>query len=136
MKQGLLKLNRKRLGWAEGLRTGHRPPEGHLLKLGLAMSSICERCREKGEPATGYTSATISSPGSLVYFMGPGDYHDAAPMGEVPRFVRSLQQQTPWSESASELCRSKIEITAVEDYAAHPLSAKVGTNFPDKRRSV
>jgi hypothetical protein len=44
-----LKLNRNQLQWVTGLPTGHCHVKGHLFKMGLTNSRICERCTEKGK---------------------------------------------------------------------------------------
>jgi hypothetical protein len=48
----LLKLNTNQLRWVTGLLTGHCHLKGHLFKMGLTESRICERFPEKDESAT------------------------------------------------------------------------------------
>jgi hypothetical protein len=48
--QGSVKIKQKPVT-VIGLLTGHRRLKGHLFKMGLMDSSICERCLEKDESA-------------------------------------------------------------------------------------
>jgi hypothetical protein len=48
------------------------PPNGHLFKLGLTNSPICERCLEKNELAV--ASLRLFHLGH--YFVEPGNCHD------------------------------------------------------------
>jgi hypothetical protein len=84
----LLKLNRNQLRWVIGLITGHCHLKGHLFKMGLTNSPICERCLEKGESATHILCdcEAIAYLRFRRHFMEPGDYQDA-PVSKVLHFI-------------------------------------------------
>jgi hypothetical protein len=90
----LLRLNRNQLRWMTGLLTGHCHLRGHLFKMGLTDSPICERCLEKEESATHILCdceaiAYLRFRPLGHYFMGPGDYQDA-PISQILHFIRSV----------------------------------------------
>jgi hypothetical protein len=89
----LLKLNRNQLRWVIGLLTGHCHLNGHLLKLGLSNSPICDRCQEENETAT----HILCECEALAYLrfchlgqhlMEPSDYFDV-PTYKILRYIRS-----------------------------------------------
>jgi hypothetical protein len=90
----LLKLNRNQLQWMTGLLTGHCHLKGHLFKMGLTYIPTCERCLEKEESAT-HILCDCEAIAKLrfrhlgLYFMEPGDYHDA-PINQILHFIRSV----------------------------------------------
>jgi hypothetical protein len=90
----LLKLNRNQLRWMTGLLTGHCHLKGHLFKMGLTGSPICERCLEKEESATHILCdceaiAYLRFRHLGHYFMEQRDYQDA-PIGQILHFIRSV----------------------------------------------
>jgi hypothetical protein len=90
----LLKLNRNQLRLVTGLLTGHCHLEGHVFKMGLTKSPICERCLEKDESATHILCdceaiAYLGFRHLGHYFMEPGDYKDT-PISKILHFFRSV----------------------------------------------
>jgi hypothetical protein len=72
-----------------GLLTGHCHLKGHLFKLGLTDSPICERCLEEDETATHILCdceaiAYLRLRDLGYYLMEPDKYHDA-PIRKVLR---------------------------------------------------
>jgi hypothetical protein len=89
----LFKLNRNQLRWVLGLLTGHCHLNGHLFKLGLCNSLICERCQKENETAT----HILCECEALAYLrfrhlgqhlMVPSDYFDV-PTYKFLRYIRS-----------------------------------------------
>jgi hypothetical protein len=82
-----------KLWWVVGLLTGHCHLNGHLFKLGLSNSPICDRCQEENETAT----HILCECEALVYLrfrqlgqhlMEPSDYFDV-PTYKTLRYIRS-----------------------------------------------
>jgi hypothetical protein len=76
-----------------GLFTGLCHLKGHLFKLGLTNSPICERCLEKEESATHILHdceaiAYLRFCDLAHYFMESGDLHDV-PIRKALRFIGS-----------------------------------------------
>jgi hypothetical protein len=91
----LLKPNRNQLWWVTGLIAGNYLLKGHLFKMGLTDSPICERCLEKDESATHILCdceaiAYLKFRHMGHYCMEPGDYQDA-PLSRILHFVQSIQ---------------------------------------------
>jgi hypothetical protein len=104
-KKELLKLNRAQLQFAVGLLTGHCHLKGHLCKLGLTNSPICERCQEKDESATHILCdceaiAYVRLHHLVHYFVKPSDYHDA-PIRKVMFLIRSVGLIKGWIRRGS-----------------------------------
>jgi hypothetical protein len=88
----LLKLNSNQWRWVTGLLTGHCHLKGHIFKMRLTNSPICERCLEKHQSST----HILCDCEAIVYlrfhhlghyFMEPRDYQDAS----ASKILHSIQ---------------------------------------------
>jgi hypothetical protein len=76
---GMRGLVRSYVTFTIGLLTGHCHLSGHLFKLGLSNSTICDRCQEENETAThilceGETLAYLRFRHLGQHLMEPSDY--------------------------------------------------------------
>jgi hypothetical protein len=111
------------LRWVTGLLTGYCHLKGHLFKMGLTESPICERCLEKDESATHIlcdceTIAYLRFRHLGHYFMEPGDYQDA-PISKILHFIRSVGVLEGWNRGGCTIDLCKVVVQ--EPIKAYPL---------------
>jgi hypothetical protein len=74
--------------------TGHCQLKGHLFKLELVNSPVCNRCKQVSEPASDtlcdcYALTTIRFRHLVCHFMKPGDFEDIS-VSKILHFVKSV----------------------------------------------
>jgi hypothetical protein len=90
----LLNLSRKQLRILTGQLTGHCHLKGHLIKVGLANSPMCDRCKQASVTVTHslcdcVALATLRFRHLGYHFLKPGDFEDIS-ASKIPHFVQGL----------------------------------------------
>jgi hypothetical protein len=139
-----LKHNRDQLRWVVGLFTGHCHLNGHLFKLRLMDSPICERCLEEDESAThilcdceAIAHLRFRHPGQ--FFMEPGDYY-GTPISQAVQFVRSAgfikgkqNRSVMIALQGPVAARPSFSHTYIHTYIHIPVQAIDAPTFSDNR---
>jgi hypothetical protein len=77
-----------------GLLTGHCHLKGHLFKLGLVNSPMCNQCKQASETASHVLCdcealATLRFRHLVHHFMKPGDFEDIS-VSKILHFVQGV----------------------------------------------
>jgi hypothetical protein len=110
---------RDQLWWVVGLLMGHFHLEGHIFKLGIVNSPICERCLEKEESATNIlcdceVMAFLRFCHIGHYFMEPSDNHDkdSPALHQKCRIDRGMNEKGKHNSCWWLLCRGQMNLHA------------------------
>jgi hypothetical protein len=130
----------KQLRWVIRLLTWHCQLKGHLFKMGLKNSLICERCLERW---IGHTNPTDREAVAYLtfrhmghYFMEPGEYQDAP--------VSSVELLRGWNRGGCTInhwrsrCKGRFRPTpySLSDWFIHSFSETSVTFCQTTRRHI
>jgi hypothetical protein len=118
----MLKLNRNKLRHLTGLLTGHWHLKGHIFKLGLPNSTICETCNCEDE--TAYTSYMAEVLAELRFchlglsFMKWSDYHKPS----LSKVIYSFKVRDCYRANLRKGMYNRLQMTLVQgSFKAHPI---------------